>query len=93
MQDPNHAWQKLAAAARRSPPAGPPGLKPPPGFASRMVALRHAITALARTLLWRKWSVLTAMACAATLVAVFVATRCTEPRPLINPPPPAEPTA
>ncbi len=86
MSNPDPAWQKLVEAARKTPPpaADEP---PPPGFAARIVAMREAIAAFARTLTWRRWSVITAVVCGLALAAVFAATRCTDDaRPLINPP-------
>lgn len=87
MNEPEESWQKLVDAARKTP--APLEIPPPAGFASRVVSLRGAIVDFARTLLWRRWSVLVAFACFAVLVAVFAITRCsTDPRPLIEVPSP-----
>ena len=88
MTKPDHRWDKLVKAAQKSPPAEPEE-KLPPGFVSRIVGLRDAIAAFARTLAWRRWSVLTAILSAGILLIVFAVTRCDDdPDPLIAPPEP-----
>jgi len=85
MNEPEESWKKLVEAARKAPPE--PETPPPAGFASRVVALRDAIAAFARTLLWRRWSVLAALACLALFLAVLVVTKCSpDTRPLIEEP-------
>jgi hypothetical protein len=81
MNDPQQNWQKLVAAARRASP--PPGeTKPvPPGFASRVVALRESVIALARVLLWRRWSVAIAILCVVVFLVALTIQRCTEAAP------------
>ncbi len=88
MNDPDRHWQKLVEAARRSSPESEaPEESAPPGFASRIISLRDTIISIARTLLWRRWSVAVALLCFAALLILFTATRCSdEPRPLIEAP-------
>jgi len=87
MTEPEESWKKLVEAARKAPPE--PESPPPPDFASRVVALRDAIAAFARTLLWRRWSVLVALGCLVLFLAVLAATKCSAPeRPLIDEPNP-----
>ncbi|MEI6675169.1 MAG: hypothetical protein WCO57_08340 [Verrucomicrobiota bacterium] len=81
MNDPQQNWQKLVAAARRANPP-PVGVKPvPPGFASRIVAMRESIIVLARVLLWRRWSVSIAILCFVICVVILAIHRCTESTP------------
>jgi len=93
MNDPDQQWQKLVAAARRT---SPPPVEPksaPPGFASRIVALRESVIALARVLLWRRWSVTVAILCLVIFVVILTLHRCTESRaPLIETPDLQQPT-
>jgi hypothetical protein len=85
MNDSEESWKKLVEAARKAPPE--PEEAPPAGFASRVVALRDAIAAFARTLMWRRWSVLAALGCLVLFLAVLAATKCSAPaRPLIEEP-------
>lgn len=94
MNDPNDKWQKLVAAAARSRAPEPEHKTPPPGFAARIVALRQSVVAMARVLLWRRWSVILAMLCLLVLGVVFSLYRCTRPEPPLiempelQPPPP-----
>jgi len=91
MQEPDHRWQKLVKAARKAPPPEPDE-QLPPGLVSRIIGLRDAIAAFARTLAWRRWSVLAALLAAGLLAAVFALTRCEEESaPLILPPEPISP--
>ena len=85
MTEPEESWKKLVEAARKAP--SEPEAPPPEGFASRVVALRDAIVAFARTMLWRRWSVLVALGCLALFLAVLAVAKCTAPaRPLIEEP-------
>ena len=91
MQNPHHRWEKLVKAARKAPPPEP-DVQLPPGLVSRIIGLRNAIAAFARTLAWRRWSVLAALLAAVLLATVFVLTRCRdESAPLILPPEPIAP--
>jgi hypothetical protein len=81
MHDPEQKWQKLVAAARRAnrPPVE---TKPvPPGFASRIVALRESIIALAHVLFWRRWSMGVAILCFVIFVVILTLYQCSESRP------------
>lgn len=81
MNDPQQNWQKLVAAARRAGPRPVETNPVPPGFASRIVALRESVIALARVLLWRRWSVTIAILCALVFVVILTLHRCTESAP------------
>lgn len=93
MNNPDQQWQKLVAAARRtSPPADEP-TSAPPGFASHIVALRESVIALARVLLWRRWSVTAAILCFVIFAVILTLLRCTESHaPLIEMPDLQQPT-
>jgi len=85
MNNPEESWKKLVEAARKAPPEST--APPPAEFASRVLALRDTIAAFARTLLWRRWSVLVALCCLALFLAVLAVTKCSAPaRPLIEEP-------
>jgi len=89
MSDPEQSWQKLVDAARKAPSPPEPERPTSPGFASRIISMRDAIAAFARTMAWQRWSVIVALLCGAILLGVFAITRCAdEPRPLIDPPTP-----
>lgn len=93
MNDPDHAWRKLVAAARQAPPPATENQPAPAGLAGRIVALRQSIVALARVWFWRRWSVAVAIASFGLLAAVFVVHRCTDARPpLLDAPDPLQPT-
>ena len=87
MNNPEQKWQNLVAAARRT---SRPPLKtesPPPGFTSGIVALRESVIAIARVLLWRRWSITIAILCFVIFVVIFTLYRCTETSaPLIETP-------
>ena len=87
MNDPEQKWQKLVAASRRTG-VSPVDSKPaPPGFASRIVALRETVIGLARVIFWRRWSITVAVICFVIFVVIFTLYRCTESRaPLIDTP-------
>jgi len=87
MNDPEESWKKLVEAARKAPPESESAPPPPAGFASRVLGLRDTIAAFARTLLWRRWSVLVALCCLALFLTVLAVTKCSTPaRPLIEEP-------
>lgn len=93
MKDPEQKWQKLVETARRSslPPGG--DKSPPPGFVSGIVALRESVIALARVLLWRRWSIAVAISCFVIFVVILTLSRCTESStPLIETPDLLQPT-
>lgn len=87
MSKPDHQWEKLVKGARKAPPEGNAAEAPPQGFVSRVVGFRDAIATFARTLAWRRWSIVVALLSAAVFLAVFAVTRCNEETdPLIAPP-------
>lgn len=87
MNDPAKQWQKLVEAARHAAPSRDGAERPPPGFASRIVALRTTVAAVAQVLFWRRWSVTTAVFCAIAFVAILIVHQCTDtPAPLIETP-------
>jgi hypothetical protein len=94
MNDSEQKWQKLVEAARKAhlPPLETKA--PPPDFATRIVAMRDRIIALARLLFWRRWSLYVAMLCFGVLVMIFLLYHCTEsPTPLIETPDLLQPPA
>jgi hypothetical protein len=81
MPDSEQHWQKLVAAARRNSPP-PVETKPvPAGFASRIVALRESVIALAQVLFWRRWSIAVAILCFVIFVVILTLYQCSESRP------------
>jgi adenine-specific DNA methylase len=87
MNDPELKWQKLVEAARRAD-LPPKEIQPvPPGFSSRVLALRESVIALARVLFWRRWSITVAVTCFVIFVVIFAFYRCSESKaPLIETP-------
>jgi hypothetical protein len=92
---PNHqddSWNRLLKAAKKSGAGTESGRdsSPPDDFVSRMRSARKALWGLARTLLWRRWS-LVAIAVAAALYLIVWLVLKDDPAPLIPPPEPPNP--
>ena len=87
MTKPDQQWEKFVRAARKAPPESGDDDTPPRGFISGIVGFRDAIANFARTLAWRRWSILVALLSGIVLLVAFALTRCDEDRvPLIAPP-------
>lgn len=91
-QDEDSPWNQLVGAAKEvgaTAPDGPP--EPvPSGFAGRIVAMREGLWRLARTLLWRRWSLVAALlAIVLYLILYFVlkSDPVPEPAPQLPMPP------
>lgn len=93
MDEPDKAWKRLVDAARAAPAEAAPEHRAPDGFAARLVGLRDRIIALARTLLWRRWSLVAALLAAVVYLGVLLVARC-DRGPILEPPddPITEPT-
>lgn len=88
-------WDKLVGAARESGAAETKVTDeaPPPGFVSRLASLRGSLLRFARTLLWRRWSAVAAVAALVLYLVVYLILKSnpSEVAPVLPIPLPPEP--
>ena len=91
-EDDDQSWNELLGAIKKAgagqPAAGPDAA--PPTFVSRMRKMRETLWLVARTLLWRRWS-LVAIAVALIIYLVAYLVLKEDPAPTIPPPQPPSP--
>jgi len=93
MNDNDDPWKRLVAATKQAPPDDSPD--PPPKISVRN--LRKTVHTLLLALTWRKWTLIAAaLAALAFLTFFLIFNDDSRPRtegPIIQPEPPASPTA
>ena len=93
-EDDKQPWNQLVDAAKKvgagRPP--PPGSPTPEAFVSRIRTMRQSLWSLARTILWRRWSLI-AIVVAAILYLVAHLLLKPDPEPSIPTPEPPSPLA
>ena len=90
--EPDQPWKELVKAAHKARAESPDDASPtpPPNFVSRMREMRQSLWQIARTILWRRWSLIAiVIALLLYLVAYFLLR--TDPAPTIPPPEPPDP--
>lgn len=87
-----NAWKKLLSAAKEVDAATKPtpDAAPPDGFIPRMRLMREGLWTMAKTLFWRRWS-LVAVIIALALYGLARLLLQPEPTPSISPPAPPTP--
>ena len=85
-------WKELVKAAQKARAKAPDeeAPAPPPNFVSRMREMRRSLWRMARTILWRRWS-LVAIVIALLLYLVAYLILRPDPAPTIPPPAPPNP--
>lgn len=80
-------WNRLLGAARKtgSTTPEPPPAEPPASIWQRIPEWRENVMAMARTLLWRRWSWIIAAVALLILLLVWILLK-TDPDPIIEPP-------
>jgi hypothetical protein len=80
-------WSRLLGAARKTggTTPEPPPAEPPASIWKRFPEWRENVLAVARTLLWRRWSWITAVLALLVFLLVWFLLR-TDPDPIIEPP-------
>lgn len=94
MPDPekNNHWNRLVDAARKvgATSEGSPTPKVTSSFVSNVVAMRKGLWGLARTILWRRWSLIAALLAITIYMTFFFLLKSRPPSSPTLPPAPAE---
>lgn len=91
--DKQDSWNKLVDTAKHLDATGSAAEVPAPeGFVARMRSVRKSLWSLARTLLWRRWSLVAIVVAALLYLLVYLFFR-PDPTPTIPTPQPPTPLA
>ena len=85
------SWKQLVSAARKvgaGKPAARQSLVAPASFVAHMRSVRKTLWAFARTVLWRRWSL---VAIAVAVLLYLIAYLVLKPEPTLSIPPPEPP--
>lgn len=90
--EPDEPWKQLVQAARKSRAEAPPehDATAPPQFVTRIRTMRKSLWRIARTILWRRWSLVAIVLAILTYLIVYLVLD-RAPTPAIPTPEPPDP--
>ena len=82
-QDQENAWKRLVDAAKESGATGEDLAEEPApsGFVGRVVAMREGLWKFARTILWRRWSLVAALIAIVLYLLFYFVMKSNPPTP------------